>query len=167
MDHGEIMFLAKTPIRADENFAALYKRLAELSAQKVPAALEEYAAGNLKSYPQDESRATFCGLLKKDDARLRWTDPARSIHQKVLALNPEPGTWTKLDEKSVKILKTELLTDNKIELAGKLYRSGSDLAVKCADFSLKILELQPEGKKPMTGQEFLNGLQNLSGKMFI
>jgi methionyl-tRNA formyltransferase len=167
MDHGPILFAAKTPIQPDETFTSLYQRLAELSAQTAPAALEDYAAGNLHPTPQDDSRATFCGLLKKEHGRLHWTDSARLVHQKVLALNPEPGTWTTLDDKSVKILKTQLLTDNKIELAGKLYRHGSDLAVKCADSSLKILELQPEGKRPMTGSEFLNGLQNLTGKMFI
>lgn len=167
MDHGQVLFIAKTPIEPNETFTALYKRLSELSAEKVPAALEDYIIGKLKSYVQDEARVTFCGLLNKEHGRLRWTDSAKTNHQKVLALNPEPGTWTMLDEKSVKILKTELLTDNKIELAGKLYRHGSDLAVKCADYSLKILELQPEGKKPMSAQEFLNGMQNLSGKMFI
>jgi methionyl-tRNA formyltransferase len=167
IDHGPIITAVHIPIRENENFITLYSRLAELSADLCIKSLPDYIDGKLIPREQNHSAATFTKLIAKDDGRIKWTNSAQMIHQQVLALNPEPGTWTRLEEKSVKILKTELLIENKIELAGKLYRSGENLAVKCADFSLKLIEVQPEGKKPMPGSDFLNGLKNLETKIFV
>lgn len=167
MDHGSILERIKIPIEANEGFMQLYSRMAKITGEKIQPFLDKLFAGNILKQPQDETRATYTKLLTKEDGRIKWTMPAKSIHQQVLALNPEPGTWTRLDEKSVKILKTETLVDNKIELAGKLYRVGDNLAVKCSDYSLIVKELQPEGKKPMAGGEFLNGLRNLETKIFV
>lgn len=167
MDHGPVLTTVITPIEKNENFPALYKRLAILAASRVSGLLQDYFDGNVVLQPQDETRATYTKLLDKKDARIRWTSSAMEIHQMVLGLNPEPGTWTTLDDKNVKILETEPLMDNKIELAGKIYRAGDDMAVKCADYSIKVKLIQPEGKKPMPGVDYLNGLQNRETKIFV
>ncbi len=167
MDNGPICAITRTQILPDENFQSLYKRLSEISANTAVEFFTKYLAGQLKPLPQDQSRATFTTLLTKKDARIQWTGQAKDVHQLVLALNPEPGTWTMLDDKIIKILKTEPSTDNKIELPGKIYRLGEHMAVKCADYSLKILEIQPEGKTPMPGADYLNGLKNLESKIFV
>lgn len=167
MDHGLIVARTKTEILENEDFPALYKRLAKVAAEISEKFLPDYLEGKITLQSQDETRATFTKLFTKADGRIKWTEPAKNIHQMVLALNPEPGTWTLLDQKSVKILKTELLRDNKIELAGKIYRINDGMAVKCSDFSLKITEIQPEGKKPMSGKDYINGLKNLETKIFV
>ncbi len=167
MDNGPVIGIVKTEILPKENFVALHKRLSELAAKNASEILTKYISGRREPTPQDHSRATFTKLISKDDARIEWTKPAKEIQQQVLALNPEPGTWSKLDDKTVKIIRAEVLQDNKIELPGKIYRIGNDLLVKCSDYSLKILEVLPEGKTAMPGSDFLNGLKNLDSKIFV
>jgi methionyl-tRNA formyltransferase len=167
MDHGPILHQARLAINDNQTFLEIYKLLAQLSAEEMAKFLPDFFAGKTKPVIQNSGQATYTKLITKNDGRIKWTNPAQAIQRQVMALNPEPGTWTILDDKSVKIIKTEVLIENKIELAGKLYRSSGNLAVKCADFSIKLLEVQPEGKKPMTGNDFLNGLKNLDTKIFV
>ncbi|HYE22805.1 MAG TPA: methionyl-tRNA formyltransferase [Verrucomicrobiae bacterium] len=167
MDHGPILSIKKATIDENETFVELHKRLSHLASENIVDTLTAYLENKLNPEIQDHKRATYTKLLTKEDGRIRWTSPAIKIHQQIRALNPEPGTWSILDDKSVKILRTAINRDNKIELPGKIYRKDNDMLVKCSDFSLIIKEIQPEGKKPMTGVDFLNGLKNLETKIFV
>jgi methionyl-tRNA formyltransferase len=71
-----------------------------------------------------------------------------------------------LDGKIVKILSAKPLFESKIELPGKLYSYVGDLAVKTIDGSILVDQIQPEGKNPMSGKDFLNGLKT-GNKLFI
>jgi methionyl-tRNA formyltransferase len=145
----------------------LYKKLSDLAADLAAQTLPEYVAGKIKPREQNHTQATFTKLLTKDDGRIDWTRQSGEISNQIRALNPEPGTWTKLDGKIVKILAAEPLEDHKIELPGKLYKVIPGLAAKTANSGLLLLEVQPEGKKPMSGKDFANGLKNLEMKHFI
>ena len=166
MDHGPIIAKEVLRLSGSETFPELYEKLSHVSAELVSKALPEWFSGRVKAAEQIHTHATYTKLLKRDDGRLDWSSNAREIDQKIRALNPEPGTYTTLDGKTVKILAAEILNESKIELPGKIYNRSGELAVKCLDGSILIKELQPEGKKPMSGKDFLNGLK-LGNKLFI
>ncbi len=167
LDHGPILGVAKVSINEHDNYPSLHKKLSEIAPGTLLEVLQKIQSGQIQSTPQDESQATNVKMFSREDARIDWTKPARSILQKIKAYNTEPGTWTTLDGKSVKIIAAEEAKDGRIELPGKIYQLGSDCLVKCGDYSLKLLTVQPEGKKPYSGKDFLNGLKNLETKVFV
>jgi len=167
MDHGPILAIRTIQLLGRETFPELYKKLAELSAELVPDVLVKLGEDNLRPQGQDHSQATFTKLLGREDGKIDWATPAAEIDRQIRALNPEPGTWTKLQDKIVKILEAEIINDHKIDLPGKLYVSAEGLAVKALDNSLLLKRVQPEGKNEMTGKDYLNGLKSLNDKMFM
>ncbi len=166
MDHGPILSKERLAVSDTDTFQVLYKKLADVAADLATKTLPDWFAGKIKPAEQVHSIATYTKLLTREDAKLDWSQPARVIDQKIRALNPEPGTWTKLDDKIVKILSAKILQEPKIELPGKIYNHAGDMAVKAIDGSLIILQLQPEGKNPMSGRDFLNGLKTGS-RIFV
>ncbi|OGE80187.1 MAG: methionyl-tRNA formyltransferase [Candidatus Doudnabacteria bacterium RIFCSPHIGHO2_01_FULL_45_18] len=166
MDHGPIIAKEVIRLSGDETYPVLYAKLSQLSATFVPKLLSDWFDGKMKPAEQIHAQATFTKLLSRSDAKLDWTQPAKKIDQKIRALNPEPGTWTTLDGKTVKILSCKLLTESKIELPGKIYPHLGQLAVKCLDGSIIVTQIQPEGGSIMTGGDLLNGLKSGS-RLFI
>lgn len=167
MDHGDVLAIRTIALTGREIFPELYRTLAELSAELTLETLDKLTNGSLAPQPQKHSEASFVKLLTRDDGRIDWSTPAAHIDRQIRALNPEPGTWTKLQDKVVKILEVEILNDHKIDLPGKLYVSSEGLAVKTLDNSLLLKHVKPEGKNEMTGKDYLNGLKSLSDKMFM
>ncbi len=167
MDHGPVIAIQTMAVDNDDNFLTLYKKLSVLSADLVLKILPDYFGGKIQPQPQNHSQATFTKLLTRQDGKIDWAKPALEIRNKIRAYNPEPGTWTTLGGKIVKILETEIFNDHKIELPGKLYVANDDLAVKCVDYSLLLKKVKPEGKNEMTGKDFLNGLKSLNDKLFL
>lgn len=157
MDHG--------PICAQELFTVdpttiTYTELHDISAKKgaelLTKALDELDQGALSFSPQDDTKATYTRLLKKTDGLIDWTEGATEIDRKVRALNPWPGTFSFLDTKRIKILKTSLVTDGvKSDMAaGSLYVDSSKLLMATADGFLCIEMIQMEGEAPMAGERF-------------
>lgn len=166
MDHGPIIAKQVVRLIGNETSSFLYSQLSVVAADMASNTLPGWFSGKIKAAEQIHTHATFTKLLTRADSRIDWSQSAKLIDQKIRALNPEPGTWTTLDGKTVKILKNKILSETKIELPGKIYASSGELAVKCVDGSIIAAELQPEGKKPMSGKDFLNGLKSGS-KIFI
>lgn len=167
MDHGPLLATQSVELTGKETFPELYKSLADVAATLTEETLPDYLGGSLIPRPQNHIEATFTKLLTRDDGRIDWNRTAAEISCHVRAYNPEPGTWTQLKGKVVKILEVEKVMDNKIELPGKLYVHNGELAAKCLDGSVLIRRVKPEGKNEMSGKDFLNGLQSLSDKLFI
>jgi len=165
MDHGPIYTKKTVDIDADDDYPKLYKKLALHAAELVVETLPKIFEG-LQPAEQIHDHATFTKLLDRKDGKIDWTKSAKEVNQKIKALNPEPGTWTTLDGKIIKILKASLLNESKIELPGKIYSQLGQLAVKTLEGSLLIDQIQPEGKSVMSGKDFLNGLKSGS-KLFI
>lgn len=166
MDHGPVLAKSKISLEGTEGFAELYKKLSELASELVIKTLPSWFDGTLKAEEQNHGQATFTKLLRRADAKIDWSRPAKEVNALIRALNPEPGTWTTLDGKTIKILKASLISDHKIELPGKIYPYEGQPAVKTLDNSLLLEQIQPEGKSVMSGKDFFNGLRS-SGRLFI
>jgi methionyl-tRNA formyltransferase len=166
MDHGPIIAKEVVRLSGSETFVELYKKLGIVAADLISKILPDWFSGKIIAAEQVHSHASYVKLIKREDAKLDWSQSAKVIDAKIRALNPEPGTWTMLDGKVVKILKASILGDHKIELPGKIYPHQGLLAVKTIDNSLQIELIQLEGKSVVSGKDFLNGLKTGS-KIFI
>jgi methionyl-tRNA formyltransferase len=165
MDTGGILAQESIPIGPRDTAGDLTAKLSELGSWLVVDTLARMESGGLVAVPQDNSKATMAPLLKKEDGRIDWTMSAKKIHDRVRGLSPWPGAHGWLDGKLIKILGTEA-----VEGAGEpgvLYENGKDgLTVGTGNGLLRIVSIQPEGKKPMTAAEFLRGHRGMVGKKF-
>ncbi len=165
MDTGAILVRESVPIEQKDTAGTLTEKLAMLGARLITTALPLLAAGKLTPLVQDSSQATLAPLLKKGDGRIDWKLPAVEIHNRVRGLSPWPGAYTFLDGKLIKIIESEVVTGD--GAPGLLSEADKHtLTAGTGKGLLRILSLQPEGKKVMTAEEFLRGHRGLSGKKF-
>ncbi len=165
MDTGGILMQENIPIDPGDTAGTLTDKLSALGARLIITALPLIEAGTLVPMPQDSSRATLAPLLKKEHGLLDWTLPAEEIRNLVRGLTPWPGAYAFLDGKLLKILETEVVP-GKGE-PGVLYQDSKNvLDIGTGNGLLRIIRIQPEGKKPMTAGEFLRGHRGLEGKKF-
>jgi methionyl-tRNA formyltransferase len=160
IDTGSVIFQEKEPIYPEDNVGTLYERLMAKGAILVLKTIEGLAEGNLSTKIQDENLAKHhAPKIFKETCEIDWNKDATSIHNLVRGLSPYPAAWTKLDEKNCKIYHSEI---NKEEIQnlkpGEYFSDGkTHLTFQTGQGTLKILELQLEGKKRLEIEEFLRG----------
>ncbi len=165
MDTGGILLQERMPINARDTAGTLTEKLSVLGAKLIAKALPLVGAGTLKPAAQDETKATSAPLLKKEDGLIEWTLPAADIHNRVRGYTPWPGAYTFLNRNVHKILETETAPGN--GEPGVIYKAGPDaLEVGTGSGLIRILLIQPAGKKPMPAADFLRGHRGIEGKKF-
>lgn len=167
MDHGPLLGQRTIKITANDNFKSLHDKLAKLGADLLLEIVPKYYSEQIKPVTQDEAKATYCQLIKKEDGKIDWSKSAEEIERQVRAFTPWPGAWTIWDKKSLKILKAVVNASTRLSMTtgsiGEVFKVNSGLAIACGQGALEILELQLEGKKPMSAKEFLNGYPGIVG----
>jgi methionyl-tRNA formyltransferase len=165
MDTGAILMQENIPIGPEDTAGALKEKLASLGAKMIITALPLLESGKLTPVPQDGTQATMAPLLKKGDGLIDWHLSAQEIHDRVRGLSPWPGAYSSLDKTMVKIIASGVL-DGTGE-PGLLYeRDKNTLVAGTGSGLLRIMSIQPEGKKPMTAGEFMRGHRGVIGKKF-
>jgi methionyl-tRNA formyltransferase len=167
MDHGPILSRQSVAIAANDDFQTLSDKLAKNTAEFSAKTILQYLNGEISPKPQDHDTATFTKKFTFKDGQINWTDTALKIDRKVRALNVEPGSWTTINGKLIKVVRSKPLDDSQMALAGKVLRTGKNLAVKCGAGSLILETVKPEGRSEMSGRDFLNGLKDWETKIFI
>lgn len=162
MDAGDVLLQVPAPIGENENAKELQDRLKVVGGELLVKTLDGLEAGNITPQKQDGTKATFAPLLSKDHGRLRFsTSTALQIHNQIRGLYPWPGAFTHLQGKRIKILRSRLSEKKLSGAPGSFVNEENRLFVQTNEGALEILELQPEGKKPLLPQEFENGIQNV------
>lgn len=165
MDHGPLLAQKSVAIINEDTFESLHDKLSQLGADLLLDTLPKYYSEQIKPIPQDESKATYCQLIKKEDGKIDWTKPASEIERQVRAFTPWPGSFAYWEEKKLIIHKAKYYNDNNNQNIGKVFKINEGIGVKCSQDALEILGLQLEGKKPMTAKEFLNGYPGIIGSI--
>lgn len=164
MDSGPILTQRKTEIKIKETALEFHGRLAHLGSELLIETLPQWIEGKIKIKPQDEARASYTKILKKEDGKIDWQKSAEEIERQIRAFAPWPSTFTSYKGKKLKILKVSVLEKAETAssaLAGKTFLSSENkTAVHCGKGDLVIEELQLEGKRKMTSEEFLRGHQD-------
>ncbi|KKT42259.1 methionyl-tRNA formyltransferase [Candidatus Giovannonibacteria bacterium RIFCSPHIGHO2_02_43_13] len=163
-DHGSIVAKREFSILNSQfsiTYTQLHDALAELGAELLFETIPKWMNGEIIPHPQDDSRATFTKLIKKEDGRIDWSKNAEEIEKMVRAYNPWPGTFTDAGGKKLKIIKAAVIDAPQSIKPGKFFKSGGFPAIACGKDALKLLIVQPESKKEMAGNAYLLGHPNL------
>lgn len=166
VDRGKILVQKRIEIGEDETAGELLEKLSHLGAQAVVETLHLIETGNYSPVPQDESKASKAPKIKKEDCLLEWDKPVESIHNFVRALSPDPGAYTFFRGKMLKIFRTTKTNLMSGLLPGQLVVINDELFVSTANYLLKIVELQLEGKKKLLASQFLRGARLQPGEKF-
>ena len=160
LDAGPIIKLKKIKIKFDDNAGSLYRKMILAGLPLLVEAIKEIMKKNYKMTFQKENLSTYAKKIKKSETRIKWEENAKEINLKIRAFNPFTGARKKIrgGDKRIKILKSEVVKKKIVTQKNLVIGGVSDnLEVKCGNGSLKILELQLEGKKALKNKEFLNG----------
>lgn len=171
MDAGSILAGKKAPIGAKITYRELHDELAKIGSELLVKTVPDWVGGKIKPQEQDEAEATYTKIIKKADGYIDWKKEASYIERQVRALNPWPGTFTRLEVKGsariLKILKADVLKQTEhgpFGDPGKTFLAPDDkIAVQTGKDFLVIEELQLEGKKPVATADFLRGHQDFIG----
>lgn len=160
MDTGPILLQAPTVIEPDENAGRLLNRLTDLGITVLLELLPSIAAGIAKQTPQDHTRATFAPKIHRSHAQIDWNQSATTIQQLVLAMNPEPMAWTKLDEESFRILEARAYQGKNLQASPGTIQSMDDkVLVACNSGALQLITVQPAGKSEMSAADWYRGVK--------
>ena len=181
MDHGPVILQQKTPIKPDEDAAALATRLAEIGGTALIEALDLIETGMTSPVPQDHAQASHAPMLTKEDGLIRWELPAEEIRNRIRGMQPWPGASTGAGEKTLKLFAAAAdptpfgpspdpfalspdpfglsLSKSEPPAPGTVLLADphQGLFVQTGKGVLRIDRLQPSGGNPMSAAEFLRG----------
>lgn len=162
MDAGAMIAKVEVPIGPDMTYGELEQSICNEGSLLLLQAIRLFEQGMPAGIPQEESEVTFAPKIELEDCGL---DPEKSVevlHNLVRGVNPEPGAWIQVkvggQDKRLKIFKTRPQFHLKMQKGLVGLGEGKKVLLGCAEGSLELLEVQLEGKKKVTGIEFLNGL---------
>lgn len=154
LDTGDILLTKETPIGGNETSAELFDRLAVMGGDLIIETLNALEQGTVTPKKQDEALATHTSKITKAMSPVSFTDTAAKVHNQIRGLYSWPLATAVIGGKRVKLHKSRLCS--KSGRAGEIL-SVRPLIIACAEGSVEILELQPEGKKKMTAEAFAAG----------
>ena len=171
IDTGPVLLTRRTPIAADETTGSLTVKLAHLGAQALLEALPFWVAGQIIPTAQDHHLASHTRMLRKEDGEIQWHRSAAAIARQVRAYTPWPGSYSHWKGKRLKIVEAQVLPQREDasttpgtvrieEAAGQRL-----LVVTTGEGLLAVKQLQLEGKKAMSADEFLRGYAQIVGQV--
>lgn len=157
LDTGAMIRKMSCPIAADETSASLYDKLAELGPQALVDTINAMAAGDIAAEAQDDALANYAEKLSKEEARIDWSMEAVAIERCIRAFNPWPISWFEVADQTVKVWQAEVITQDHGQRAGTLLKADKQgIDVATGKGVLRLLTLQPPGKKAMSVTDLLN-----------
>ena len=176
IDHGPVISQEVTTIDDDDNYTTLEAKLAELGGWMIIRDVPKYISGELKPQEQNHAQATFTKMIKKEDGLVDWTKSADEIFNQWRAFIKWPGVYTFLKKMiswrsdlplevgprsqsvRLKLIDIQKAEHNHKYSPGTVFLSeNKELLIACSGGVIKLIKLQPESKKIITAEEFLNG----------
>ncbi|MBI2428597.1 MAG: methionyl-tRNA formyltransferase [Ignavibacteriales bacterium] len=159
VDTGNIILSARTVIRDDMNAGELHDVLSEIGAEIVLQTVRLIELGKVQPRQQDNTLATPAPKIFKETCRINWNQSLKKIYDFIRGLSPSPAAWTVNNGKVIKIFRSSQKSEAKSRNseAGEITVDKGKLFVSAVDGELEILELQQEGRRRMTAEEFLRG----------
>jgi len=158
VDTGAMLSQRAIKIEDEDTAGSLFEKLSTLGADLLIETLPRYLSGELQPQLQDESKATYASMLKKEDGLLDFTRTAEELVRRVRAFNPWPSAFFEWNGGMMKIHRAHAEMGN--ESAGKRLVYRGQAAVGTGSGILVLDEVQPAGKKSMSGKSFLSGTHN-------
>ncbi len=153
LDTGPYMIQAKIKIDEQTTTKILSGKLSKLGAEQILRCISLIEENKAKFINQDHEKATYAKKIEKSEAKINWNDTAKNILLKINSLNPSPGAWFLFKGSRYKIWKASISNLN--GSFGEIINE--DLTIACSKNSIKVLEIQKEGKKSLSISKFLIG----------
>ena len=172
VDHGPILKQEKIELSDNETYSELEEKLGKLGGKILREIIIDYFNEKIKLVPQDENQATYTKKISKEDGFLNFDEDYETWQRKIRAFNPWPSTYIYINtqiskNKILKIFKTEKLNEKNLSKEilkkniGEFFIIKNDLGLRLKDAFIILKEVQLEGRKRMSGREFLNGFRQL------
>ena len=163
MDTGPILARsAPEPIRPDDTGGGLTAQLFEIGEELLVRTLRAWARGTITPEPQQEDEATVTRMLRRGDGALDWAESAARLERQVRAYDPWPGTHTRWRGRNCRVLSAAVASGPEGE-AGEVTVVDGRPVVATGEGGLALVQVQLEGRRPVTGQEFLRGYPDFRG----
>jgi methionyl-tRNA formyltransferase len=163
LDTGDILLQEETEISNNDNTETLSKHLAEIGASVLMKTIQGLKNKSIQPSPQI-GFPSYAPSFKKEDGRITWSKTAVEIFDFIRGMYPWPCAYCYLNKERIKINKVKVLEGS--VLPGRIEKVGEEFIVGTGDGLISIIELQPEGKKPMSAKAFLQGRQLTKGAFF-
>ncbi len=164
MDAGDILLQERVPISDEDTAGTLHDKLAQLGPDLVLQTLAGLEKGTLTPRPQDHSQATFAPKIESTMGQIDWAQPARKIFHLIRGLNPSPGAYTFFEGQRLKIYTSRIIESDSIFESGRVIAFGDEgPIVRCGEDALELREVQPAGKRRISGKAFVNGYKVKAG----
>jgi methionyl-tRNA formyltransferase len=170
LDTGDILMQREIPIAPQDTAVTLSPRLADTGADLMVETLRGIESGQVRPVPQNNAKATIAPILKREDGRMDFTRSADDLFNRLRGFQPWPGAFTTFRGKTLQVHRARPLPHSVRLTGGEIAVEGTRLLAGCgnekdkdAASTLELLEVQLEGKRRMTAQEFINGYRPKSG----
>lgn len=173
IDTGDILFQEKIKIDKDETSESLTGKLTELSSKTLLKTLPLWIERRISPQKQDHKKATLCQLIEREDGHIFWEDEAENIYNRYRALYPWPGIFTfwknngsllRLKLIKISVQKTDVQNQKQI---GEVFQLGEKIGVKTLKGIVFLQEIQLEGKKAVSIENFINGYPSFVGSILL
>jgi methionyl-tRNA formyltransferase len=168
MDAGDVIACAETPITPEDTGGTLTSRLAQLAADLLLTWLPAITDGIAPHTPQEPAAVTFAPSIRKEERAVVWAQPADAIWRQIRALAPAPSAITMFRGQPLKLHAALPRPETPDALPGTILLADPRQGLRVATGSglLELASLQPAGKRPMSGVEFVRGIRPMAGERF-
>lgn len=163
LDEGPVLASQEIPITKETNGLNLINQMSLDSCSLLFNTLEKYFLGKIKLHDQDSSLSSYANKINKIESKINWSEKAATIERKIRAFYPYPAMWFDHEGKRYKVLKSKI--SNQIGKVGEII--DTPLIIACGDQSLEVLEIQAEGKKAVSIDNFVLGNANFKKNDFL
>ncbi|MCM3110201.1 methionyl-tRNA formyltransferase [Lederbergia lenta] len=159
LDAGDIISQKEIPITEEDDVGTLFAKLSETGADLLAATLPELIAGKIIAQPQNHDEATYAYNIKREQEKINWNDSGEVIFNQIRGLRPWPIAYTTLNGQVLKIWKAEKVALSSTMEPGRIAEVLEDGFIISTgnQIGIKVLELQPAGKKKMSVEQYLRG----------
>ena len=166
VDTGPILSQQTLEITAQDTTASLTEKLGHLGAQLLLDTLPRWLAGEITPQEQDEGQATYAPVLRKEQGRIDWTEPAELIVRRCRAFHPWPGTFTTWQGQRLKVLAVHPIAAERVPyVPGRVVQLDSEIGVVTQQGLLVLDEVQLAGRRPTGAQDFARGQRDFVGSL--
>lgn len=156
VDSGDIILCEDTKIEDEDTFSTLSKRTAKIGGELLVKALDLIASGEVKYYPQDNSKATYTKMIQKEDGLLDFNNDAESIVNKVRAIGENPGCYFYVGEDRIKVGKLSICRELELKI-GEIKIINKQFLIGTNNGCINVLRCQNSNGKMLDAKDFLNG----------
>ncbi|MCC7230952.1 MAG: methionyl-tRNA formyltransferase [Fimbriimonadaceae bacterium] len=165
MDSGDIIDIVEAPIGPDETYGELQDRLAAISADMIVDWLPRIIAGDYPRTTQDHASMTLAPKVERAECEIQFNRNASDEYNRLRAFSPSPGCFVRSSSGHLRIISARLGSGT--GTPGVVISTRDGFEVGFGEGSLCLLEVQPEGKKKMSGRDFANGMRLKPGSSLI